>query len=299
MGFTRRKIAGENPNRVEEDLAHRRQRDRAHDGKGGARGPRLRGEGHFEPPGFRNDASELEAGSHPHRHPHARNHGDGYLPHPEGPVRDAGHPDRPFLLAPGRRAGKVGGAGRGGWLDLQGQRTRRARREGGSPGAEHLVVKWGRIAAVALIGSVSGRAAELKEPPANQRIAVVFVSADLLGYLGPCGCSEAMRGGIDRAAEQIAQARAANPNLLYIDGGDALFGRRELSPVEIPQETLKAKTIAQAFKLSGLATRAVGELDDARGPVFRKSLKLPEQPSGSYRVFDQQGLKVAIVAARG
>jgi len=160
------------------------------------------------------------------------------------------------------------------------------------------VVKWGRIAAVALIGSVFGRAAELKEPSANQRTAVVFVSADLLGYLGPCGCSEAMRGGIDRAAEQIAQARAANPNLLYIDGGDALFGRRELSPVEIPQETLKAKTIAQAFKLSGLATRAVGELDDARGPAFRKSLKLLEQPSGSFRLFDQLGLKVAIVAAR-
>jgi hypothetical protein len=159
------------------------------------------------------------------------------------------------------------------------------------------VVKWRWIAAVALIGSVSGRAGELKEPPAN-RTAVVFVSADLVGYLGPCGCSEAMRGGIDRAAEQIAQARAANPNLLFVDGGDALFGRRSLSPAEIPQETLKAKTIAQSFKLSGLATRAVGELDDARGPAFRKSLKLPEIPSGGSRLFDQLGLKVAIVAAR-
>jgi len=161
------------------------------------------------------------------------------------------------------------------------------------------VVKWGRIAALALIGSVSGRAAGVRETPADSHTAVVFVSADLLGYLGPCGCSEAMRGGIDRAAEQIAQARAANPNLLFVDGGDALFGRRDLSPAEVPQEALKAKTIAEAFKRSGLATRAVGELDDARGPAFRKSLNLPEEHAGGFRLFDQRGLKISVVAARG
>jgi hypothetical protein len=151
------------------------------------------------------------------------------------------------------------------------------------------------IALLAAVASVADEGSSGAPPPKR---ATIFVSADMRGYLAPCGCSEAMRGGIDRAAEQIAAARRANPSLLYVDGGDALFARRSLASVEVPQEELKAKTIARAFKLSQLALRAVGELDDARGAAFRKSLSLPEQSNGSFRIFNEAGLKVAIVAAK-
>ncbi len=107
-----------------------------------------------------------------------------------------------------------------------------------------------------------------------------------------------MRGGMDRAAEQIARARAANPFALFVDGGDALFSRRSISAREVPEEELKARTISRALIASRLATRAVGELDEARGSRFRKSLQLPDQEYGSVRLFEQAGVKVAVVAAR-
>ena len=151
------------------------------------------------------------------------------------------------------------------------------------------------VTVLALLAATAATSASSEELNSS---AVLFVSADIRGYLAPCGCTEAMRGGMDRAAEQIAQARAANPFVLFIDGGDALFSRRSISAREVPQEELKARTIAQALIASRLAARAVGELDEARGPRFRKSLRLPDLEDGSVRLFEQAGLKVAIVAAK-
>jgi len=154
-----------------------------------------------------------------------------------------------------------------------------------------------RILLPLLIAMCAAHAGEPSNQLATRRSSVVFVSEDLRGYLAPCGCSEAMRGGIDRAVEQIAEARAANPSVLFVDGGDALFGKTALAPAEVPQEELKAKTIARAFKLAKLATRAMGQLDNARGAAFRKSLQLAEQEHGTVRLFEQSGMKLAIAAA--
>jgi hypothetical protein len=148
-----------------------------------------------------------------------------------------------------------------------------------------------------LVAMDAAQAGEPDNQLSNGRGSVIFVSEDLRGYLAPCGCSEAMRGGIDRAVEQIAEARAANRSVLFVDGGDALFGKRALGPAEVPQEELKAKTIARAFKVAKLATRGIGALDNARGTAFRKSLKLPEQQNGTFQLFDQSGMKLAIAAA--
>lgn len=127
--------------------------------------------------------------------------------------------------------------------------------------------------------------------------AVIFVSADMRGYIGPCGCSENMRGGIARAAHQLAEARKAGHPVLYVDAGDSLFGRTSIPPEAVPQEERKAKALAEAFKKMGLATRAVGELDDARGAEFRSRLELPDQPSG-VKTFELLGRMVAVIVAR-
>ena len=127
--------------------------------------------------------------------------------------------------------------------------------------------------------------------------AVLFVSADVRGYLGPCGCSENMRGGLPRAGYQIKQARAEGAPVLYFDGGDSLFGSARLSAEAIPQESRKAKALAEGMKLMGLNARAVGEKDDARGPAFRKSFGLPELARGEARAFEVQGHRVSVVAA--
>jgi hypothetical protein len=127
--------------------------------------------------------------------------------------------------------------------------------------------------------------------------AVLFLSADTRGYLGPCGCSENMRGGIARAAWQVLEARKGPLPLLYIDGGDSLFGETELKPSQVPQEERKARALAEALKRMGLAVRAVGELDDARGADFRRSLGLPELARGGVKVLPAGARKVGVVSA--
>jgi hypothetical protein len=129
--------------------------------------------------------------------------------------------------------------------------------------------------------------------------AVLFLSADTRGYLGPCGCSENMRGGIDRAAFQVLEARKGPLPVLYVDGGDSLFGEERLTPAQVPQEERKARALAEAMKRMGLAVRATGELDDVRGVAFRQGLELPELPAGQVRLLPAGARKVGVVAVSG
>jgi len=107
-------------------------------------------------------------------------------------------------------------------------------------------------------------------------LTTLFISADLRGYIGPCGCSENMRGGIGRAAFQVAQAQQEGHPVLLLDSGNALFGAPTIAPEAVPQQERKAKALAQAFTTMGLVGRAVGPLDNARGEAFRVSLGLRE-----------------------
>ncbi|MFZ5443950.1 MAG: multiheme c-type cytochrome [Myxococcota bacterium] len=133
---------------------------------------------------------------------------------------------------------------------------------------------------------------ETRPGPALPREVTVFVTAEVRGYIGPCGCSENMRGGISRAAFQIAEARKHGA-VLVVDSGDGLFGDPQIPDAAVAQQERKAKTLAEAWKAMGLTARALGPLDDARGAAFRQSLGLPELASGSFKVQDG----VAIVSA--
>ncbi|WP_224244366.1 multiheme c-type cytochrome [Hyalangium gracile] len=128
--------------------------------------------------------------------------------------------------------------------------------------------------------------------------ALLLLSADTRGYLGPCGCSENMRGGIDRAAFAVEQARKSGLPLLYIDGGDSLFGEPTLKPAQVPQEERKAQALAESMKRMGLAVRATGELDDVRGVAFRQGLGLPELPPGGVKLLPAGARQVGVVAAQ-
>jgi hypothetical protein len=132
-------------------------------------------------------------------------------------------------------------------------------------------------------------------PAAQPRHATLFVSAELKGYLGPCGCSENMRGGIARTAAQIEAARKTDGPVLFVDSGDALFGEPTIPEAAIPQQERKAKAMAEAMKALGLSVRARGPLDDARGEGFRKSLSLPELGTDGVGLVNAGAAKVAVV----
>ena len=135
-------------------------------------------------------------------------------------------------------------------------------------------------------------------PPASGAPgAILFFSADLHGYLGPCGCSDNMRGGLPRAAAQVHEAARGALPVLYIDGGDGLFGAPTLTPEQIPQEERKARALAEGMKRMGLGVRATGELDDTRGADFRRSLGLPELAPGGEKVLDAGARKLGVVSA--
>jgi hypothetical protein len=139
-----------------------------------------------------------------------------------------------------------------------------------------------------------------------KRITVV-VSADLRGYVEPCGCSENMLGGLPRAAAQVALARKETDGVVFADAGDTLFARTDLSPEQIPQAERKAKAIVEAFGLMGNDGFAVGERDLARGMPFLQSIGIrvmlgaghgPET-APSMTLKDVAGVKVALVSAGG
>ncbi|MCP3103273.1 cytochrome C [Myxococcus sp. K15C18031901] len=127
--------------------------------------------------------------------------------------------------------------------------------------------------------------------------ATLLISADTQGYLGPCGCSENMRGGIARAAFQVQEARKGALPVHYVDGGNSLFGETTLKPGQVPQEELKAKALANAMRMMGLTVRATGPLDDTRGAGFREGLGLPEVAPGTVKLVPAGPRKVGIVAA--
>lgn len=155
---------------------------------------------------------------------------------------------------------------------------------------------------VALAGCTRTEARPPGPPPAAPSSAgapgaILFFSTDLHGYLGPCGCSDNMLGGLPRAAAQVREAARGALPVLYIDGGDGLFGASTLTPEQIPQEERKAHALAEGMKRMGLAVRALGELDDTRGADFRHGLGLPELPPGGAKVLDAGARKVGVVSA--
>lgn len=153
--------------------------------------------------------------------------------------------------------------------------------------------------AALVLGGCARREPEKKhdaaEPPSR---AIIVISADTRGYLAPCGCSENMRGGIARAAHQLGQLRAGPLPVLYVDGGNTLFGELAIPPERRGQDEARAKALAKALEQMQVTARATGRLDLAQGPAFLESLALPSLQH-PVEVFDVGGIRVALVQVSG
>ncbi len=137
----------------------------------------------------------------------------------------------------------------------------------------------------------------LLRPIGPPTAAVLFFSADLHGYVEPCGCSENMRGGLSRTAGVLADARDAGTPVLYFDSGDALFPSATIPEAAVGQQERKARAIAEGFQAMGLRARLAGALDDARGEAFHRGLGLPELPSSGVQVLTVNGHQLGVVTA--
>lgn len=153
------------------------------------------------------------------------------------------------------------------------------------------------LLALLLAAACTTKEARPTAPPAPPVQATLVISADVKGYLGPCGCSQNMRGGLSRAAHQLDLVRREGHPVFFLDAGDGLFGATTIPPEAVPQQERKAKALAAGWKAMGLRTRAVGPFDDARGAAFREGLGLPETKTGTFTRLDAQGQPLAVVSA--
>jgi hypothetical protein len=106
-----------------------------------------------------------------------------------------------------------------------------------------------------------------------------------------------MRGGISRAAGELAKARAEQVPVFYIDCGDGLFSAPSIPEDAVAQQERKAKALAAALTAMGLTVRAPGPADDARGPAFRQALGLPELEPGQVRWLATGAHRLAVLSA--
>ena len=158
------------------------------------------------------------------------------------------------------------------------------------------------IAATLLAGCTRGTpggasAAAAGGSPAATRLAI-FVAADVRGQIAPCGCSEAMRGGLAKAAAIVEKTRASGIPSLFVDAGDALFERTGFGADEAVGERRRAQAIADSYRAMRVGAQFAGPLDDALGADFRQSLGLPEMRQGDTRLLEAGRWKVGVVSGR-
>lgn len=153
------------------------------------------------------------------------------------------------------------------------------------------------LLAVLLAGCLASCTTRDVRPAPGPTKVTLFFTAELKGYIAPCGCSENMRGGIARTAHVIASARSATDALFYFDSGDGFFGAAAIPGEAVAQQERKAKALADAFKAIGLTARAPGPLDDARGAKFRSSLGAPELAAEAVTMLDAKGHRLAVISA--
>ncbi|MBL8951120.1 MAG: cytochrome C [Myxococcaceae bacterium] len=151
------------------------------------------------------------------------------------------------------------------------------------------------VAALVLVACQTTPVAKPEPKPAGAPDATLVISAELRGYLGPCGCSENMRGGIARAAAQLSKVRSEGQPVFFVDSGEALFGAARIPDDAVPQQEKKAKALAAALVAMKLDVRQPGPLDDVRGTDFRKQQALPEL-EGGVRVLERGGFKLGVVS---
>ena len=109
--------------------------------------------------------------------------------------------------------------------------------------------------------------------PAGKRL-LLLTTANVQGYVEPCGCTGDPLGGIARLAGLVDDAREAfGERVLLLDGGNLLFEKPDdNAAVDRCQAEARTDLLVSTYARLGLAATTRGPLDDVRGPDFYDAL---------------------------
>ncbi len=125
--------------------------------------------------------------------------------------------------------------------------------------------------AAALPGSGTGPAGGAGGGAAgSERVAELYLSTEVSGYIEPCGCTSTPLGGIQRLATVLQRGRPARA---LLDAGDLLFPTEPMTETTREQHVLKARILARMYRQLGAVALNVGPSDLAAGAAFLEELQ--------------------------
>jgi hypothetical protein len=101
------------------------------------------------------------------------------------------------------------------------------------------------------------------------RVAELYFSTEVGGYMEPCGCTTEPLGGVQRLASVIA---AGHGERALVDAGN-LFFPSKFDEIEREQHILKARVLARVYRQLGAVAINVAASDLGNGSEFLKELQ--------------------------
>ncbi len=102
------------------------------------------------------------------------------------------------------------------------------------------------------------------------RIAEVYFSTEVSGFVEPCGCTTTPLGGVQRLATVVERGRA---DRIVVDAGNLLFPSSGVDDVTREQHVLKARVLARVYRQLGAVALNLAESDLTQGGDFLKELQ--------------------------
>src|SRR5688572_17913112 len=104
---------------------------------------------------------------------------------------------------------------------------------------------------------------------APTRIAEIYFSTEVSGYVQPCGCTTKPLGGIQRLASVLERG---HKDRALVDAGNLLFPNR-VDEITREQHLLKARLLARVYRRLGAVAINVAENDFIEGVELLKELQ--------------------------
>jgi hypothetical protein len=130
----------------------------------------------------------------------------------------------------------------------------------------------------------------------------LVLTANLEGYVAPCGCTSDPYGGIDRFAQVFLDLKAGLAGrAVLVDGGNMLFDSKTRNIADSCQDEAKIDLLLSTLKDLGLRFTMPGQFDFARGAGFAidlyKKFGLQFPPDEELKIYpiDEHGLKISLL----